>query len=980
MPEEHPAPPRVPDYELLRPIGRGSYGVVWLARSVTGLYRAVKIVWRASFEDPQPYEREFRGIKEFAAVSLVAPRQLALLHVGRNDAEGFFYYVMELADDVETGREIEPASYIPNTLKEVRARRHRLPATEAVTLAVELAEGLAELHQRGLVHRDIKPSNIIFVGGAPKLADIGLVASTLNSEQTMSRVGNPGYMPQDFPGVPSADVFGLGRVLYELATGRERDDFPALPDLAAMTDRKELLELNEVLLRACAPDPAKRYPHASALLEDLRLLQAGKSVRRLRAAERHLGRALRAAAVLAIAAIVAGTGAWLATREAKKEMILRAEAEKQRDELARRRTYSGNLASAQSALGQGDLARARNLLKELEPKPGEPDLRGFEWRALWHQAQGDPHEEIRRNGLEIDKLVLSPDEAILAAHDKSDTVTLYETATHREILRVPGVWKLVGFSADGQWLIGADKAMVSLRWSVHAGHADKTAAADIGLPLVSVGASEVLALARDERPRLRRWNFDKRTEALSIDLGMAGESPRWNEFIASARADGRVLVRVWLRNTDNRPEYRLTCIRLGEIPEVQHRDVGSERPTAVGVDAIGPWALFEARGSSPDGTIWRCGDSGWRQTEERLPRGVVKSVEFSLANQHTRLIAVGRKLGWLPAMGHWSGVRWTYGHDATINEVVVSTRHGRLFSSATDGALFSWSLAGPIPTNVPTSDSNVGALRFVFSSDSKYIWVTSDGYMCALLEVSTLTRVGQAAEMRYPLMLLDRQLVGVGAQAGLTRVDASSGALLGRLMTSTRLRVATVSGDGHQIAAIDDHDNLLAADGDEPRQVKGGFQWYTTMMLDRTGRRLWVTNPNTRELLGLTWPDGREIYRIGLKARPANFLLLPDEQRLAVALENGNLEIRRAGSGLLLAEVYSGSSAPQALALSPDGRRLFVAGLDGDIHCFDSKSWEEIHVLALGAGVEFHRLACSPDGKTLSALTKAGALYLVRTE
>src|SRR5689334_11698988 len=150
MREDFPAPPHVPDYELLRAIGRGSYGVVWLARSVTGLYRAVKIVWRASFEDPQPYEREFRGIKEFAAISLVAPRQLALLHVGRNDTEGFFYYVMELADDVEHGREIEPDTYTSHTLKEVRARRQRLPAPEAVTLAVELAEGLAELHQRGL--------------------------------------------------------------------------------------------------------------------------------------------------------------------------------------------------------------------------------------------------------------------------------------------------------------------------------------------------------------------------------------------------------------------------------------------------------------------------------------------------------------------------------------------------------------------------------------------------------------------------------------------------------------------------------------------------------------------------------------------------------------------------------------------------------------------------------------------------------------
>ena len=70
----------------------------------------------------------------------------------------------------------------------------------------------------------------------------------------------------------------------------------------------------------------------------------------------------------------------------------------------------------------------------------------------------------------------------------------------------------------------------------------------------------------------------------------------------------------------------------------------------------------------------------------------------------------------------------------------------------------------------------------------------------------------------------------------------------------------------------------------------------------------------------------------------------------------------------------------QALALSPDGRRLFIGGLEGEIHCFDGFSWEEVHVLSVGARVQLHRLVCSPDGKTLAALTKTGVLYLVRTE
>ena len=79
-------PPVIPDYEPLRPIGRGAYGEVWLARSVTGIYRAVKIVYRASFEDARPFEREFAGIQRFEPLSREQENQITILHVGRNEA------------------------------------------------------------------------------------------------------------------------------------------------------------------------------------------------------------------------------------------------------------------------------------------------------------------------------------------------------------------------------------------------------------------------------------------------------------------------------------------------------------------------------------------------------------------------------------------------------------------------------------------------------------------------------------------------------------------------------------------------------------------------------------------------------------------------------------------------------------------------------------------------------------------------------
>jgi TolB-like protein/cytochrome c-type biogenesis protein CcmH/NrfG len=265
------ARPDIPDFSLIRAIGKGSYGEVWLARGLTGVYRAIKIVWRSRFPDAEPFEREFKGLQKFSAMSLPEAGQLALLHIGQNEAEGFFYYVMELADDVNSGREINPATYAPLTLRELRERREPLSARECVAFGCDLARALAGLHSRGLVHRDIKPSNVVLVGGVPKLADVGLVSSISDA---LTYVGTEGFVPPEGPGRPAADVYALGKLLYELVTGLDRDQYPRLPDdLDRRPDRKLVFALNAVILRACEPAQGRRYRDASALLGALEELR-----------------------------------------------------------------------------------------------------------------------------------------------------------------------------------------------------------------------------------------------------------------------------------------------------------------------------------------------------------------------------------------------------------------------------------------------------------------------------------------------------------------------------------------------------------------------------------------------------------------------------------------------------------------------------------------------------------------------------------
>jgi hypothetical protein len=265
------ARPSVPDHELLRKVGRGSYGEVWLARNVMGSFRAVKVVYRASFDSERPYERELSGLQKFEPVSRTHPGLVSILHIGRNAQDGYFYCVMEVADDIACGQTIEPENYQARTLAREVAKRGRLPLAECLDLGMALAAALGHLHSHGLIHRDIKPSNIIFVNGIPKLADIGLVTQ-IGTKATF--VGTEGYLPPEGPGTPGADLYSLGRVLYEISMGLSQEQFPELPSrLRELPEAAGLMGLNGLVLKACDPQPGKRFRSAEefrAALAELR--------------------------------------------------------------------------------------------------------------------------------------------------------------------------------------------------------------------------------------------------------------------------------------------------------------------------------------------------------------------------------------------------------------------------------------------------------------------------------------------------------------------------------------------------------------------------------------------------------------------------------------------------------------------------------------------------------------------------------------
>ncbi len=202
-------------YKVLRPIGRGGMGVVYLAEH-TSLKRlaAVKVLATARASEPGAVARFHREAR--ATACLDHPNIVRVLDVGT--AHRCHYLVMEYVE----GR----------TLEQILAERGWLPWHEAAGLAVQAARGLAHAHERGLVHRDIKPGNLLVArGGVLKLLDLGL-ARFLDEEQNgglterigaRAIIGTPDFIsPEQISGKADirSDIYCLGATLYTLIVGR----------------------------------------------------------------------------------------------------------------------------------------------------------------------------------------------------------------------------------------------------------------------------------------------------------------------------------------------------------------------------------------------------------------------------------------------------------------------------------------------------------------------------------------------------------------------------------------------------------------------------------------------------------------------------------------------------------------------------------------------------------------------------------------
>jgi len=277
-------------YHLIRELGRGGMGIVYLCRDLRlDMDVAIKVRGVSQPEATLWLKREFRAI-----ASLRHPNLVELYDLVAHDRS--CYFTMEYLPGVDPRRYVlrdlarEPAITEPSTRLVVPLHDARTelsgadgepiastPSVPMIDLArvrsvlAQLAEGLAFLHGRGVIHRDVKPSNAIVVDGAVKLLDFGLALERHRLENDLSRegriVGTTGYLAPEYVGrlavSPAMDVYALGVLAYELVTG-------VLPFGGALGF------LNRLATRPPIPRPSTINPEAAALDEVITAMLASE--------------------------------------------------------------------------------------------------------------------------------------------------------------------------------------------------------------------------------------------------------------------------------------------------------------------------------------------------------------------------------------------------------------------------------------------------------------------------------------------------------------------------------------------------------------------------------------------------------------------------------------------------------------------------------------------------------------------------------
>jgi len=257
-------------YEILEQIGTGGMADVYKAKD-TKLNRFVAIkVMKKEFSDDSTFVSKFRAEAQSAA-GLTHSNIVSVYDVG--DEDGVYYIVMELVEGI--------------TLKKYIEKRGKIPFKEAVSIAIQIVNGMEAAHKSGIVHRDIKPQNIIISkDGKVKVTDFGIAKvssnTTINSSQTM---GSVHYIsPEQARGGfldARTDIYSMGVTIFEMLTGTVPFDDENSVTVAVKHIQDKIpyassraegipVSIDKIVAKCTEKKPDRRYQSAEELLADLK--------------------------------------------------------------------------------------------------------------------------------------------------------------------------------------------------------------------------------------------------------------------------------------------------------------------------------------------------------------------------------------------------------------------------------------------------------------------------------------------------------------------------------------------------------------------------------------------------------------------------------------------------------------------------------------------------------------------------------------
>jgi WD40 repeat protein/predicted Ser/Thr protein kinase len=962
---------RLGDYELLEEIARGGMGVVYRARQLS-LNRvvAVKVVLHGPFSSPD-FVRRFRNEAQVIA-ALRHPNIVAIHEIGEH--QGNHFISLEFIDG--------------KSFAEL-ARERPLSAIRAARYVKTIAEAVEHAHQRGVLHRDLKPSNVLLdVFDQPRVTDFGLAKLVTHDQElttTGQVLGSPNYMPPEqamgksSEGTVQSDVYSLGAILYELLTGRPPFQGETLQVvLAQVQDTEPVLprrlnpatpvDLQTICLKCLQKEPARRYRSAQELADDLGRFVESKPIRarpvplperawlwcRRRPLLASVGGGLVAAIVLGVSGILWEwrQAEFHAQGETKQRLIAERDAAETRLNL-----YAADIAAATQAIQNGNFGLARRTLKQLDPKPGETDLRGFEWRYLWNLCRGDQLVTLPGHKLTVTCADFSPDGNLLATGDQDGKVKIWSMPAAKLLTTIDittnAIWSAT-FTADGKSLVTGYDRRVTF-WSTESWQRQK----DFPGEMAAISKTGDLLATAESSPFY--WESARPVKLFNWRTGESlGEIDSVGRVLALS-ADGK-LVAVAGKNSG---------IKIWDTASRKLlRDLQTKTPV---------WSL----NFSPDGREllsagWSSDVSLWPMDGHSQPRtfpcGPLHAWSAIFSNDGDTIVTTSSD----QTVRLWDRTSLAlktilHGHDNEVWCAAFSPDGKFLASGGKDRNVMLWSLAaGARAQRVMAHDRDIS---LPFSPDGKWLATLDPHFGNAVLwdmdritETSSFTGRGvigfspdgklaalfDASDLKLQFWLPD----GKTLQKEVT--------LAGAPLENGPACFAT-SPDGGFLFAIEANGTIRvwnAETGKLLQTFNGPLPPIRNAILSPGGKYLAVSVERDHFAHLYNCSDGSERDFTGHLDFVSGLSFSPDGQTLATGSMDGTIRLWNVSSGDTLASLSGHMEEVTDVAFSPDGRTLASLGHDEAIKLWHLPTRREVFSETMtNAGL---RLQFSPDGRRLA--------------